>query len=90
MDLIVTKKSWYQKPIWWVVIIIVLIVVIFVVQVLLELKSINNQSVLKVDEVQRLVENSKVGIPLQIQVLRDGKISQVSVKPAPLPVNRGN
>ncbi|MTJ10492.1 HhoA/HhoB/HtrA family serine endopeptidase [Anabaena sp. UHCC 0204] len=54
------------------------------------IKSINNQSVLKVDEVQKLVENSKVGVPLQIQVLRDGKISQVSVKPAPLPVNKEN
>lgn len=52
------------------------------------IKSINNQPVLKVDEVQKLVENSKIGIPLQVQVERNGKIFQVLVKPAPLPVNK--
>ncbi|MFO5491705.1 MAG: HhoA/HhoB/HtrA family serine endopeptidase [Cuspidothrix sp.] len=54
------------------------------------IKSINNQPVLKVDEVQRLVENSKIGIALQMQVERDGKNLQILVKPAPLPVNREN
>ncbi|MFN7854803.1 MAG: HhoA/HhoB/HtrA family serine endopeptidase [Dolichospermum sp.] len=52
------------------------------------IKSINNQPVLKVDEVQRIVENSKIGIPLQVQVDRNGKVSQFLVKPAPLPVNK--
>ena len=52
------------------------------------IKSINNQPVLKVDEVQKLVENSKIGIPLQVQVERNGRIFQVLVKPAPLPVNK--
>jgi S1-C subfamily serine protease len=54
------------------------------------IKSINNQPVLKVDEVQRIVENSKIGIPLQVQVDRNGKVSQFLVKPAPLPVNKEN
>jgi S1-C subfamily serine protease len=54
------------------------------------IKSMNNQPVLKVDEVQRIVENSKVGIPLQVQVERNGKISQFLVKPAPLPINKEN
>ncbi|MDB9466721.1 HhoA/HhoB/HtrA family serine endopeptidase [Dolichospermum circinale] len=52
------------------------------------IKSINNQPVLKVDEVQKLVENSKIGIPLQVQVERNSRIFQVLVKPAPLPVNK--
>lgn len=52
------------------------------------IKSINNQPVLKVDEVQKLVENSKIGIPLQVQVERNGRIFQVLVKPAPLPVSK--
>ena len=54
------------------------------------IKSINNQPVLKVDEVQKLVENSKIGIPLQVQVDRNGKVSQFLVKPAPLPINKEN
>jgi S1-C subfamily serine protease len=54
------------------------------------IKTINNQPVLKVDEVQRIVENSKIGVPLQVQVERDGKIAQFLVKPAPLPVKREN
>ena len=52
------------------------------------IKSMNNQPVLKVDEVQKIVENSKIGIPLQVKVERNGKISQFLVKPAPLPVNK--
>jgi len=38
----------------------------------------------------KLVENSKIGIPLQVQVERNGTVSQFLVKPAPLPVKRGN
>ncbi|WP_256973428.1 HhoA/HhoB/HtrA family serine endopeptidase [Nostoc sp. T09] len=52
------------------------------------IRSINNQSVNKIEEVQRLVENSKIGNPLQMQVERNGQITQVAVKPAPLPVRR--
>ena len=54
------------------------------------IKSMNNQPVLKVDEVQKIVENSKVGISLQMKVERNGKISQFLVKPAPLPVTKEN
>ncbi|MBW4685170.1 MAG: trypsin-like peptidase domain-containing protein [Komarekiella atlantica HA4396-MV6] len=52
------------------------------------IKSINNQPVTKIEEVQKLVENSKIGSTLQIQVERDGQSSQVGVRPAPLPVQR--
>ncbi|MBK1989482.1 trypsin-like peptidase domain-containing protein [Sphaerospermopsis aphanizomenoides BCCUSP55] len=54
------------------------------------IKSINNQPVTKVEEVQRLVENSQIGTPLQVQVDRNGKTAQVTVKPAPLPVRSEN
>lgn len=50
------------------------------------IKSINNQPVSKVEEVQRLVEKSKIGSLLQIQIERNGATSQVTVKPAPLPI----
>lgn len=52
------------------------------------IQSINNQSVNTVEEVQRLVENSQVGRPLQVQVERNGQTTQVAVTPAPLPVQR--
>ncbi|MBD2388163.1 HhoA/HhoB/HtrA family serine endopeptidase [Cylindrospermum sp. FACHB-282] len=52
------------------------------------IKTINNQPMTKVEDVQRLVENSKIGNPLQIQVERNGKITQLAVKPEPLPVQR--
>ncbi|MDM9381964.1 HhoA/HhoB/HtrA family serine endopeptidase [Chlorogloeopsis sp. ULAP01] len=52
------------------------------------IQSINNQSVASIEEVQKLVENSKIGIPLQLQVQRDGQTAQVAVKPAPLPIQR--
>ncbi|MFM6009995.1 MAG: HhoA/HhoB/HtrA family serine endopeptidase [Dolichospermum sp.] len=52
------------------------------------IKSINNQPVFKVYEVQKLVENSKIGIPLQLEVERNSRIFQVLVKPAPLPVSQ--
>ncbi|WP_339378671.1 HhoA/HhoB/HtrA family serine endopeptidase [Calothrix sp. NIES-2100] len=50
--------------------------------------SINNQPVSKIEDVQKLVENSKIGNPLQMQIERNGQISQLAVKPAPLPVRR--
>jgi len=52
------------------------------------IRSINNQPVNKIEDVQRLVENSKIGNPLQMQVERNGQVIQVAVKPAPLPVQR--
>nr|WP_244329398.1 HhoA/HhoB/HtrA family serine endopeptidase [Tolypothrix sp. PCC 7910] len=52
------------------------------------IRSINNQPVNKIEDVQKLVENSKIGNPLQMQVERDGQVTQIAVKPAPLPVRR--
>ncbi|MBE9038895.1 HhoA/HhoB/HtrA family serine endopeptidase [aff. Roholtiella sp. LEGE 12411] len=52
------------------------------------IKSISNQSVTKIEEVQKLVENSKIGSTLQIQVERDGQTSQLRVRPAALPAQR--
>jgi S1-C subfamily serine protease len=52
------------------------------------IKSIDKQPVTKVEEVQKLVENSKIGNPLQIEVERNGQVKQIAVKPAPLPVQR--
>ncbi|MBD2200034.1 MULTISPECIES: HhoA/HhoB/HtrA family serine endopeptidase [Calothrix] len=52
------------------------------------IRSINNQPVTKIEDVQKLVENSKIGEPLQMQVERNGQTTQVAVKPAPLPVRR--
>jgi S1-C subfamily serine protease len=52
------------------------------------IQSINNQSVNTVEEVQRIVEDSQIGRPLQVQVERNGQTTQVAVTPAPLPVQR--
>ncbi|MBD2343531.1 HhoA/HhoB/HtrA family serine endopeptidase [Anabaena subtropica] len=52
------------------------------------IQSINNQSVTTVEEVQKIVESSQIGKPLQIQVQRNGQTTQVAVTPAPLPVQR--
>jgi len=52
------------------------------------IKSINNQPVTKIEQVQKLVENSKIGSNLPIQVERNGQIVQLAVRPAPLPVRR--
>ncbi|MFN6468345.1 MAG: HhoA/HhoB/HtrA family serine endopeptidase [Nostoc sp. SerVER01] len=52
------------------------------------IKSINNQPVTKIEEVQKLVENSKIGTTLPVEVERNGKIVQLAVRPAPLPVRR--
>jgi serine protease Do len=52
------------------------------------IKSINNQPVTKIEQVQKLVENSKIGTNLPIQVERNGRILQIAVRPGPLPVKR--
>ncbi len=52
------------------------------------IQSINNQPVTKIEEVQKLVESSKIGSPLQIQVDRNGQVAQIVVTPAPLPIQR--
>ncbi|GBE90568.1 HhoA/HhoB/HtrA family serine endopeptidase [Nostoc cycadae] len=50
------------------------------------IQKINNQSVTKVEEVQRLLESSQIGNPLPVQVERNGQTTQITVRPAPLPV----
>ncbi len=50
--------------------------------------SINNKPVAKNEEVQKIVENSPIGSPLQIQLERNGQTAQVAVRPAPLPARR--
>ena len=52
------------------------------------IKTINNQPVTKIEEVQKLVENSKIGTNLPIEVERNGQIIRVGVQPAPLVVTR--
>lgn len=54
------------------------------------IKSINNQPVNKVEEVQKILENTKIGNSLKIQAERDGKVTQLTVKPAPLAVRPEN
>ncbi|MEH2183167.1 HhoA/HhoB/HtrA family serine endopeptidase [Nostoc sp.] len=52
------------------------------------IKSINSQPVTKIEEVQKLVEQSKIGTKLPIEVERNGQTVQLGVQPAPLPVRR--
>jgi serine protease Do len=52
------------------------------------IQSINNQPVTKIEEVQNLVQNSRIGIPLAIQVERNGQLIVIEVSPAPLPARR--
>lgn len=49
------------------------------------IQSINNQPVTKIEEVQTMVQNSQIGVPLQIQIERNGRVIAVAVSPAPLP-----
>lgn len=51
---------------------------------------INHQPVQKVEEVQKIVEDSKIGTPLQIQVERGKQINQITVSPEPLPITSDN
>jgi serine protease Do len=50
--------------------------------------SINNKSVVKNEDVLKILENSQIGSPLQIQLERNGQTTQVAVSPAPLPAPR--
>ncbi|AKG21811.1 HhoA/HhoB/HtrA family serine endopeptidase [Calothrix sp. 336/3] len=54
------------------------------------IQGINNQPVVQKEDVQRLVEKSKIGVPLKIQIQRNGQNSEISVTPAALPVTRRN
>ncbi len=50
--------------------------------------AIDNQPVTKIEQVQKLVEKSKIGSPLQLKLQRNGQVSQIAVIPAPLPSRR--
>ncbi|MGB6300258.1 MAG: HhoA/HhoB/HtrA family serine endopeptidase [Rivularia sp. (in: cyanobacteria)] len=52
--------------------------------------SINNQPVTRNEDVQKLVEKSKIGQQLNIEVKRNGRTVNLAVRPAPLPPARGN
>lgn len=52
------------------------------------IQRMENQSVTKVEELQRLLENSQIGSPLQIEVERNGQITQITVRPGTLPVQQ--
>ncbi|ALF51660.1 serine protease [Nostoc piscinale CENA21] len=54
------------------------------------IQQINNQSVTKPEEVQRILEKSQIGNPLSVQIERNGQITQLTVRPAALPVQREN
>ena len=53
-------------------------------------KSMNNQPITNVEEVQKIVENSQIGSPLLIEVERNSRTLQLTVSPAPLPVRSQN
>lgn len=48
-------------------------------------QAINNQTVNKVEELQKIVENSKIGEPLQLRIIRGQQTLTVAVSPAPFP-----
>ena len=52
--------------------------------------SINNQSVKRNEDVQKLVEESKIGQQLNVEVKRNGTTVNLAVTPAPLPPAEGN
>ena len=52
--------------------------------------KINNQNVTRNEDVQKIVENSTIGQPLNIEVERNGRTVKLAVRPAPLPAARGN
>ncbi|PSB44680.1 HhoA/HhoB/HtrA family serine endopeptidase [Chroococcidiopsis sp. CCNUC1] len=52
------------------------------------IQSINNQPVAKTEQVQQIVEQSSVGTQVSVQVQRNGKTAQLSVKLANLPAQQ--
>lgn len=50
------------------------------------IRSINNQTVAKAEQVQQLVEKNGVGKQLQVQLERNNQTIQLTLVPAPLPV----
>jgi serine protease Do len=54
------------------------------------IQSISSQPVNKIEDVQKLVESSKIGIPLQLQIQRNGQAVQIAVSPAAFPVRNSS
>jgi serine protease Do len=54
------------------------------------IQSISSKPVNKIEDVQKLVESSKIGIPLQLQVQRNGQVVQIAVSPAAFPVRNSS
>ena len=52
------------------------------------IQAINDRPVLKTEQVQQIVEQSSVGTQVQVQVQRNGRTAQLSVKLANLPVRQ--
>jgi S1-C subfamily serine protease len=52
------------------------------------IQAVNNQPVTKTEQVQQLVEKSSVGSQLQVEVQRNGRVAQLSVRLANLPAQR--
>ena len=52
------------------------------------IQSINNQPVTKTEQVQQIVEKASVGSQVRLQIQRNGKTAQVSVRLANLPPQR--
>jgi len=52
------------------------------------IEKINNQPMVKSEDVQKLVQNTKVGALLQVEVNRNGKLVNVEVRPGNLPVQQ--
>ena len=52
--------------------------------------SLNKQSVKRNEDVQKLVEESQIGQPLNVEVKRNGRTLNLTVRPAPLPAAKGN
>ncbi|HLO47845.1 MAG TPA: HhoA/HhoB/HtrA family serine endopeptidase [Kamptonema sp.] len=50
------------------------------------IQKINNQPMTKSEAVQKLVQNTKVGSPLQVEVNRNGNLLKLEVRPGNLPV----
>ncbi|OCR01855.1 serine protease [Oscillatoriales cyanobacterium USR001] len=52
------------------------------------IQKINNQPMTKSEDVQKLVQNTKVGALLQVEVNRNGKLINVEVRPGNLPLQQ--
>ncbi len=54
------------------------------------IKSINDETIEKADRVQQLVENTKIGDSLSLDIVRDGNKSRIDVKVGTIPTTTSN